>query len=171
MENLENVVETTETTTPETVETTDNVVVTGNAIDDALALVRKAGRPKCAEKSPEEIEAAQEAKAERDAAREEKKAARAAKKAEKDAARAEKRKAKAAKAAAKAEERAAAKEQRKAERESKRPFQVGQAVKVVSGEFAGIQGLVAKCARKRVFIAVQGQKKQAYCLIEEVAAL
>lgn len=171
MENLENVVEPTETTTAENVVSTDDVVITGNAIDDALALVRKAGRPKRAEKTPEEIAVAQEAKAERDAAREEKKAVRAAKKAEKDAERAAKREAKAAKASAKAEERAAAKEQRKAERESKRAFQVGQAVKVIAGEFAGIQGLVAKCARKRVFVAVQGQKKQAYCLIEEVAAL
>jgi transcription elongation factor len=146
MENLENVV-------VESVETVADTTETSEVVNE----VRKPGRTRKVQGTPEEIAAAQEAKAQR--------------KAEKDAARKERLEARLAKRQAKVEERATLKAQRQAERAAKRAFQIGQAVKIVSGEFAGIQGLVAKCARKRVHIAVQGQKKQAYCLIEEVTAL
>lgn len=133
-----------ETTSVETPTTVD-------AIDAALAKAKRGrGRPKTV-LTPEQ-------EAEKAAAKEAKEAA----KAERKAARAEKK-------AAKAAEREAARANRAAEKVAKKAFQVGQAVKIVTGELAGLNGTVEKCGRERVFINT-GNKKPAYVYVKDVTA-
>lgn len=129
------------------VETTTTAV---DAIDAALAKAKRGrGRPK--------VVLTPEQEAEKAAAKEAKEAA----KAERKAARAEKK-------AAKAAEREAARANRAAEKAAKKAFQVGQAVKIVTGELAGLLGTVEKCGRERVFINT-GNKKPAYVYVKDVA--
>lgn len=159
----------TEINTIETATETQILTAT-NAIDAALAKVKSAGRPKVEKPAPtpEEVAAAEAKAADKAAARE---AESAAKKAAREAERAQKLEVRSAKRAEKAAAREAERVAKKAARDAAKAFQVGQAVKVVTGELAGIQGLVTKCSRKRVFLSVEGQKKPAYVFITDCAAI
>jgi transcription antitermination factor NusG len=138
----------TENTAVENTETTTTV----DSIEGALAKVKKAGRPK-KDKDPV-VEAV-----------------RAAKKAElkvlKDAARAEKKALREELKAVKSANRAAAKAEKAAERAAKRAYQVGDNVKIITGDLAGLSGTVVKCARLRVIVEVTGAKRPAYVFISD----
>lgn len=147
-----------------------NVATTTSALEAAIEAARgaKPGRPKKPEPTAEELVAKQAEKDAKVAEKAEKKATREATKAEKNAERDAKR---AEKKAARELKQANLAEERLAKKLGKLVFKPGQTIKVVTGELAGIQGIVAKCARLRVHIQVEGQKKLAYCFVTDCAPL